>query len=113
MGHNLDAYIKFVAAHNLPDERRYPGIKDMTDEQKRWFMMMHYVTHFAKTTGKIANAFEVADHGGEFKTDFLKIDVAKQLINTLYMASALGMTEEDLLHVIETKYNEKIDQYDS
>jgi hypothetical protein len=48
------------------------------------------------------------DHGGELDIEELKKQTWKSLVNTLWLAEKIGMTEEEMLSAIEKKYeNEK------
>ena len=47
-------------------------------------------------------------HGREVDIENLRKQISKALISTLRMANILGMTEKDLVHALEKKYDAKI-----
>lgn len=47
-------------------------------------------------------------HGKEADMAQLRIDIPKALITVLRLAEVAGVSEYDMLHAIEEKYNDKI-----
>jgi len=105
---NIDKLIKLIAKHFVFDEEVYPELKGASEEQRLKFAIRHSALHFAKTAGKIAATSEDTDHGREIQIAELKINVSKALINVLRLAELLNITEEDLIHAVEKKYDDQI-----
>jgi hypothetical protein len=105
---SLTTLISYFAKHAPWDADHYPAIANMSDQQRLAFQINHSALHFAKTAGNICAISEAAEHGKEITVEPLKVHVAKSLINTLRFAAVLGMTEEELVKVIEEKYGERM-----
>ena len=108
MDGNIDKLIKLIATHFVFDEKTYPELKDASDEQRLKFAIKHLALHFAKTAGKISAVSENLDHGEKINFDELKTNIPKALINTLRLAEALHVTEDELIAAIEEKYKDKL-----
>lgn len=80
---------------------RYPEMNGMNEDETLHFVLRHSALHFSKTAGRIAAASEDSDHGKRLNIEDLKINVAKSLINTLYLAGQLKMTEEELESLVK------------
>lgn len=105
---DIDQLIRLIAKHFRFDEKTYPELKGVSEEQRHAFAVKHSALHFAKTAGKIAAVSEDADHGGAIDTANLKINTTKALISILRLAELLDMSEKDLIKAIEEKYNDQI-----
>jgi hypothetical protein len=92
----MDHLIKHIGEKWICTPDRYPEMKDMNEEEKLRFVLRHSALHFSKTAGKIASASENTDHGEKLQLENLKRNTAKSLINTLYLAGQLKMTEKEL-----------------
>ncbi len=68
----------------------------MSEEEKLHFAIVHLGKHYAKTAGKIVAETEEFDHTQVMKLENLKIDVAKSLLNTLRLASLVGINGAEL-----------------
>jgi hypothetical protein len=92
----MNELMNYISERWVCTPGRYPEMEGKTDDEKLRFVLRHAALHFAKTAGKIAGISEDADHGAELATQELKINTAKSLINTLYLAQQLQMTAEEL-----------------
>ena len=57
-----------------------------------------------KSTAVVAAEAEKADHGGKVDMAALETAVVKQLVNTLKLASHMGLTSSDLVASINGMY---------
>ena len=85
--HDLMEYVRKGWVFN---KRTYPRIKKNNATE---FAIKHVSEHMAKTTGKIVAAIEPYDHGLPMDLDAIQRQTAYALINTLRMASLVGMTD--------------------
>lgn len=98
----MDKLIAHIEKEWQCTPERYPELAGATPEEYLRFVIRHSALHFAKTAGKVAAVSEDIDHGGELDKESLKINVAKSLINTLYLAGQIGMDEAELTKLVNS-----------
>ncbi len=97
----MNELIHYIGEKWLCTPARYPEMEGMNEDEKFRFVLRHSALHFAKTAGKIASVSEDVDHGDQINIEDLKTNTAKSLINTLYLAGQLKMTEEELAKLVK------------
>ncbi|MBL1433972.1 hypothetical protein COB87_000120 [Candidatus Wolfebacteria bacterium] len=102
---NMQELMDFISENFVFDESIYPELKNANEEQKLRFAVRHQALHFGKTSGNIIAVSERVDHGKEMDMEVLKKNVSKAFINTLRLASSIGMTGEDIVAAVEKKYS--------
>ena len=98
----------FVTAHYPFTPAKFPSIEDATEDEIQRFAVRHLALHTGKTVGKIIAAIEPSDHGAALDIEEIRENLPKSLINTLRLASLVGMTGSELLAAIEKAYGEEL-----
>jgi len=93
---DLSSLMLFIGERYTFTDKNYPGLDQLTPEQRKVFAVRHSQLHMSKSAGAIATEAEAADHGGQMDQERLKVATTKMLINSLKLAEELGMTPEDL-----------------
>lgn len=101
----MNDLIKYIGEKWICTPERYPEMAGMNEDERLRFVLRHTALHFAKTAGKVAATSENSDHGEMLNIEDLKINTAKSLINTLYLAGQLKMTEEELENLVKKIIN--------
>lgn len=104
----IDALISLIAKHFPFHAEVYPELRDKDEKQHLVFALRHSALHFSKTAGKIATVSEDVDHGEGIDREEIRKQVPKALINTLRLAELVGLSGDDLIRMIEEKYQDKI-----
>ena len=92
----MDELITYIGEKWRCTPNRYPEMEGMSEDERFRFVLRHSALHFAKTAGKIAATSEDVDHGEKINIKDLKRNAVKSLINSLYLAGQLKMTESEL-----------------
>lgn len=93
---DLSSLMAFIGEHYTFTEEHYPGLNQLSVEQRLLFVVRHNALHMMKSTGKIAAEAETADHGGLINEENLKVAMTKMLVNVLKLAEELGISGDDL-----------------
>lgn len=93
---DLSALMEFIGARYEFTEEHYPGIGQLSPEERLHYAVRHSALHMMKSTGAIAAEAEAADHGGDMDPDKLKTATTKMLVNVLKLAEELGISGHEL-----------------
>ncbi len=97
---DLSSLVAFITERYKYNSAAYPGFDAMTPEARGGFIVKHSVLHMSKSVGALAAEAERQDHGGDMNNVALQVACAKMLVNTLSLASACGMTPEELADMV-------------
>lgn len=97
----MDKLIEYIQGKWICTPERYPEMSMMNSDEQLRFVLRHTALHFAKTAGKVAAISQNSDHGELLNVEDLKINTAKSLINTLYLAGQLKMTEQEIVSMVK------------
>lgn len=100
---SLDPLIEFISKRYRFDGDSYPELRGRP-EKTFVFGISHSAHHMMKSTAVVAAEAEKADHGGKVDMAALETAVVKQLVNTLKLASHMGLTSSDLVASINGMY---------
>ena len=93
-----------LAALMMHIDREYQFINrvypTLTSKNNHLFVVRHTALHMNKAAATVAAEAEVGDHGRKMNDEKLKEAVIKQLINSLKLASHLGMEATDIEQAI-------------
>ena len=103
---SLDPLMEFISRNYRFDGDSYPELQENPDKAFK-FGISHTAHHMMKSTGVVATEAERADHGGKVRSEELEIAVVKQLVNTLKLASHIGLTSSDLIASVQGMYKGK------
>lgn len=78
----------------------YPVLQGASAEEVQAFAISHSAHHMSKSLGKISAESEAHDHGGKLDFDALQIATAKMFVNTLRLASELGLNATQLAQMV-------------
>lgn len=82
----------------------YPALRAANLDQQHYFGLVHSLLHMEKSQGKLATELEAYDHGGMMDDTKLCEAACKQLVNTLKLASHLGLSAEDLAYYVQKSF---------
>ncbi len=103
---SLDPLMEFISRNYRFDGDSYPELRENPDKAFN-FGISHTAHHMMKSTAMVATEAEKADHGGEVDPSKLETVVIKQLVNTLKLASHIGLTSSDLIASIHGMYEKR------
>jgi CRISPR/Cas system CMR-associated protein Cmr5 small subunit len=97
-------YIKEKEAHVA---ERYLEMKDMSEEEKIRSALQHVSVQFSKTASEIIMISNTVDRGEPLDIESLKINMTKNIINTLYLAGQLKMDSLELEGLVKRVIDSK------
>jgi hypothetical protein len=84
-------------------ENEYPALRGgVSPDDIAAFAANHTLLHFLKAIGTVAAVCEAHDHGAPLDLIALQAATVKMFINTLKLASELGMSDEELVAAVPT-----------
>ena len=89
----------YINSKYIFNQENYPKIP-AEEPARKAFIVNHSLQHMCKSTGKIAAEVETFDHGGQMNNENLKEATVKMFINTLKLASELGINTWDLMNAV-------------
>lgn len=84
--------------------KTYTALRDANLDQQYYFGLVHSLLHMDKAQGKLATQLEAYDHGGVMGDSVLCEVACKQFVNTLKLASHLGLSAEDLAYYVQKSF---------
>ena len=104
---DLNNLMAVVFEHWPFDYDNYPRMQKLSEEEKRAFIIRHILMHQAKAVAKVTEAVEPFDHGAPLDHNKLQLSTRNFFINTLRLASAIGISSEELAAYVQQWVSEK------